>query len=108
MTFAGYCCWRLLLCFLGFVRLLLSFFYSFSFSCFFLSFLFLSVISIYFFCSSDLGLDFFFVFGFGACDLSWAWWPARDSTREDFRSLSELVLGALPSPFPPFAPVTSV
>ena len=29
-----------------------------------------------------------------------AWRPARD--------LSELELGALPSPFPPFAPVTSV
>src|SRR5207244_13132328 len=74
----------------------------------FLSLIFLSASSVRRFASCDFGLEFCSVLGFGAWDFSGAWWPARDSTREDFRSLSELELGALPSPFPPFAPVTSV
>src|SRR5439155_1102340 len=71
----------------------------------FLSQIFLSASSIHHSASCDLGCEFFSVLGCGASDFSGAWWPARDSTREDFLSLSELELGALSSPFPPFAPV---
>src|SRR5207247_193247 len=56
----------------------------------FLSQIFLSAGSIRRSASCDLGLEVFSVLGFGAWDFSGAWWPARDSTREDFRSLSEL------------------